>query len=321
MVRTYENWNNVRVFRRLTRDNQTANVTYSDLSDIRQGVMELNEEISETQRNDPIVREKLQQLLAVTTSGAKNIMNKTKRRLINSSISRWLTELKYELTRVEEDEKAQYNAVASNLVYMETIMANRTPFQRKLDAIVRVKFGVPKMENEAANADAIRHFLENYMKNHCPSIRVVDAIEHIEWAITRAFLPTPEESKLTEIRRVAAYRQLNMAFHGTANLREDILKRCPSKWQRIKWLFLGKPANRNLEKVEAGLMKRHSIFYSSIEHNPRELDVPDSVGMFNPYHVDGTSQEPPVISPVGEGVKTGPKNTEPAGIVTTLEQC
>mgnify|MGYP003571895171 CR=1 len=96
----------------------------------------------------------------------------------------------------------------------------------------------------------MRHFLSLYFKQHYKTMRRVDFQQHIEGALTRAYIPTIEESQMAAIRRLETYQALNGHYHGEVDLQAEIDSREHTKWTRVKWLIIGKPKNRNLEKAE-----------------------------------------------------------------------
>lgn len=244
-------------------------------------------------------------------------------------MEKFCCDLIYEVTRSEESDSQRYDQFASNLISFEQELAHRTPYMQELDAVLKEKFGIPKLSNQESNNAAMAAYLSRYISSHNPTMRRVDEIQHINAAITRAYIPTRQDSKLAAIRRSDVYQTLNGNYHGEKDLQSAINSRIHSKWTRIKWLLTGKPHNRNFEKVETAIMKEHSI-----EHTPYYLEEHDAMlpvkfGQVDPYYrqqpnttiLDEDDAGDTVVPLPIVGPARAPNNTDSGELITTLDQC
>jgi hypothetical protein len=275
---------------------------------------------------------------AMRTCGKATAKSKRETRHKAARCLAWLKDVKYELTRAEETSRHQFDAELSNIRMMESVLGSKTKFQIEIDAVLREKFGVPKISNQEANNASMRSFLARYIAKHHPTMRRVDVVMHIEGAITRAYIPTPNENILADLRRSDAYRILNEAYHGEINMLGEIKTRTPTKWRRIWWKFVGAPPSRNLEKAEATLFKSHNVRYGTLTQlSDDHIDLPNEFGQVDPLYrppEESTTQsddggEPnPCSGETSKGQGTGldppddamhRNNMPPAESVTTLE--
>jgi hypothetical protein len=212
-----------------------------------------------------------------------------------------------------------------NLQYLLDSMPERTYFQCTIDAVLREKFGIPRLENREANNAAMRHYLTRYIKSHNPTMRRTDMVTHIEAALVRAYLPDPNESILAQIQRGEVYQTLNCDYHGETNMDSEIAARTPGKIRRIWWTVVGTPRKWRKNIKEAEYLKRHNHRFSNLRINNDEVWVPFAFNQVDPLFELTDESEPlmdaaesaDTYAETGRG--TGINNTAPAGSVTALE--
>lgn len=183
-----------------------------------------------------------------------------------------------------DTEKRRLDQMAINLESFQFTVDKRTNFMIEIDAVLKEKFGIPKLSNEEANNAAMRDYLNRFMKNHHKSMRRVDMQKHVESAITRAYMPHPNETKLVAIRRAATYKVVNGAYHGEKDLQVDIGARTLTKWTRIKRLLFGEPAQARLEKHELNVLKNHSIKHTPLDVVETNEWLPEQLGQLDPLY-------------------------------------
>jgi hypothetical protein len=178
-------------------------------------------------------------------------------------------------------------------------------------------------------------------------MRRIDIVTHLEAAITRAFIPTTQDSYHSSIRNSEVYQALNSGYHNEKKLTSYIDEHNPSKWKRVKWVFTGTPSDRNLEKLKVKIAKDHSVRHRLHKSNVANIttnDYPHEFGQVDPLYRpppdsdssesenDGEEEESS-CKDGGEGLGMGLTrevgqagtftniNMAPGGTSTTLEQC
>lgn len=159
--------------------------------------------------------------------------------------------------------------------FVSNYNTDRTRFQQEIDAIVKIYFGVPDIE-EPANIGALRTFLKKTIKERKPDMRNVDAEMHVEGAITRAFITTPYLSKLSNLRHDRTFKTINQSALNQVDIDTVIAEEEPSIWRRIWIRLTGRDLQAQATWRRAQVLKEYSIKETGLQQPQNRFVEGDS---------------------------------------------